>query len=168
MHEFNLDTFTNFALWMHKPWPLPCDPAPDKAPTSPPSPTEVVVYWPAGSGTIDNEVFETFLKRLGPPLGLRAHATNAEVFKLAAQLQVPLVNGRLPFTRTTYELVRVHMGQDLPLGDIREQLHALIDRHCGVQVCASTPQHRRGPLLCCAVRSALLWRGTLAQTVRGF
>lgn len=99
------------------------------------TPQTLITWWHAGSGTIDNDAFEGLLKRLGPPLGLPMHASNAEVFKLAANLDIPLVNGRLPFVRTMFELVRTRMEHELPPGEIREQLQALIDRNFADQVC---------------------------------
>eukprot|EP00892_Ulva_mutabilis_P003109 jgi/Ulvmu1/1279/UM011_0003.1 len=109
-----------------------------------------------GSGSIPSEVFEEFLKRLGPPLGLPANATNGDVFKLAARVNIPLVNGRLPFARTTYELVRSYMQEDLPPGEIREQLHALVNRNFGGTESLEESMTASGSLT--VLRLQLRWR----------
>lgn len=59
-----------------------------------------------GSGTISPEQLQTLLIRTDPPLGLGRTATGRDVLKFVFNLDIPLVNGRVPFHRTVYELVR--------------------------------------------------------------
>ena len=59
-----------------------------------------------GSGTIAPEQLQTLLIRTDPPLGLGRMATGRDVLKFVFNLDIPLVNGRVPFHRTVYELVR--------------------------------------------------------------
>ena len=59
-----------------------------------------------GSGTIAPEQLQSLLIRTDPPLGLGRMATGRDVLKFVFNLDIPLVNGRVPFHRTVYELVR--------------------------------------------------------------
>ncbi len=59
-----------------------------------------------GSGTIAPEQLQTLLIRTDPPLGLGRMATGRDVLRFVFNLDIPLVNGRVPFHRTVYELVR--------------------------------------------------------------
>lgn len=59
-----------------------------------------------GSGTIAPEQLQALLTRTDPPLGLGRTATGRDVLKFVFNLDIPLVNGRVPFHRTVYELVR--------------------------------------------------------------
>lgn len=59
-----------------------------------------------GSGTISPEQLQALLIKTDPPLGLGRTATGRDVLKFVFNLDIPLVNGRVPFHRTVYELVR--------------------------------------------------------------
>lgn len=59
-----------------------------------------------GSGSIAPEQLQALLIRTDPPLGLGRTATGRDVLKFVFNLDIPLVNGRVPFHRTVYELVR--------------------------------------------------------------
>ena len=59
-----------------------------------------------GSGTIAPEQLQALLTRTDPPLGLGRMATGRDVLRFVFNLDIPLVNGRVPFHRTVYELVR--------------------------------------------------------------
>lgn len=59
-----------------------------------------------GSGTIAPEQLQALLIRTDPPLGLGRMATGRDVLKFVFNLDIPLVNGRVSFHRTVYELVR--------------------------------------------------------------
>ena len=59
-----------------------------------------------GSGTIAPEQLQSLLIRTDPPLGLGRMATGRDVLRFVFNLDIPLVNGRVPFHRTVYELVR--------------------------------------------------------------
>lgn len=89
---------------------------------------------PAGSGTINVCSLERFLIALGPPLGLPAGATNLQVFKLAAELDIPLTDGRVPFLRALYELIRVAVYYPLPMSAASYQLECCIAKNFGKQV----------------------------------
>jgi hypothetical protein len=89
----------------------------------------------AGTGSITSGNFEAFLKQLGPPLGLEQEASDAAVYKLAAQLEIPLVEDRLPFLRTLYELLRFCVYHPLPVGSTgRYQIDALVAKHFPTKV----------------------------------
>lgn len=59
-----------------------------------------------GSGTIAPDQLQSLLIRTDPPLGLGRMATGRDVLRFVFNLDIPLVNGRVPFHRTVYELVR--------------------------------------------------------------
>ena len=75
-----------------------------------------------GSGTVAPEDLLEILLRLLPPLGLGPFATEEEVEELARQLNVPLVDGRLHFHRTAYELVKRCSEASAVLGPVSSQL----------------------------------------------
>ena len=77
-----------------------------------------------GSGTIAPEQLQSLLIRTDPPLGLGRMATGRDVLKFVFNLDIPLVNGRVPFHRTVYELVRNVCETQIP------------------EVCSDTAQHR--------------------------
>lgn len=60
--------------------------------------------------------------RLRPPLGLGAGASSKDVLRFVFDLDIPLMNGRVPFHRTSYELVRRCCGTDFPEGLLKEQV----------------------------------------------
>jgi hypothetical protein len=59
-----------------------------------------------GSGTIEPRSLEDLLLRLAPPMGLGPGKDGRAVLRFVFDLDIPLVNGRVPFHRTAYELVR--------------------------------------------------------------
>ena len=63
-----------------------------------------------GSGTIDPRSLEDLLLRLAPPMGLGPGKDGRAVLRFVFDLDIPLVNGRVPFHRTAYELVRRWAG----------------------------------------------------------
>ena len=73
-----------------------------------------------GSGTIAPEQLQALLIRTDPPLGLGRMATGRDVLKFVFNLDIPLVNGRVSFHRTVYELVRNVSETQIP-----EVLHAM-------------------------------------------
>lgn len=81
-----------------------------------------------GSTTIDPKSLEQLLIRLPPPLGLGHYAENNDVLKFVYDLDIPLVDGRVPFHRTAYELVRRCSETIMPQGEIKNQLDRLIDK----------------------------------------
>lgn len=88
----------------------------------------------AGSGTISADEFEAFLTTLGPPLGLPADATNTQVYKLAADLDIPLVDGRVIFLRALYELIRSAVYYPLPVSAASYHLECCINKNFGFKV----------------------------------
>ena len=60
-----------------------------------------------GSGTISAMDMEKLIRRISPPLGVGKHATRVLVVHFIKSLSVPLTpDGRVPFRRTAFELVR--------------------------------------------------------------
>ncbi|GMH39581.1 hypothetical protein BSKO_07479 [Bryopsis sp. KO-2023] len=81
-----------------------------------------------GSTTIDPKSLEQLLIRLQPPLGLGHFADNNDVLKFVYDLDIPLIDGRVPFHRTAYELVRRCSETLMPQGEIKNQLDRLIEK----------------------------------------
>jgi hypothetical protein len=70
--------------------------------------------------------------RLSPPLGLGASASSTDVLRFVFDLDIPLLNGRVPFHRTAYELVRRCSGAEIPQGILKDQVRQELGRHaCG-------------------------------------
>jgi hypothetical protein len=114
----------------------------------------------AGSGTISGDQFEQFLCELEPPLGLSVGASNAQLFKMAASLDIPMVNGRIPFLRVLYELVRIKAYHPLPEGAASYQLDRCIKKHFGKKVCAD---QLRKQVIKCSHGVEQLWQSYLVQ-----
>eukprot|EP00775_Hariotina_reticulata_P006841 gene6841-7059_t len=81
-----------------------------------------------GSGTIDPKDLEGMLLRLSPPLGLGPTASSTDVLRFVFDLDIPLINGRVPFQRTAYELVRRCSGAEIPQGILKDQIDRLVAR----------------------------------------
>lgn len=62
--------------------------------------------------------------RLSPPLGLGRGASSTDVLRFVFDLDIPLLNGRVPFQRTAYELVRRCSGAEIPEGILKDQVGA--------------------------------------------
>jgi hypothetical protein len=60
--------------------------------------------------------------RLSPPLGLGKGASSTDVLRFVFDLDIPLLNGRVPFQRTAYELVRRCSGAEIPEGILKDQV----------------------------------------------
>ncbi|KXZ54859.1 hypothetical protein GPECTOR_4g931 [Gonium pectorale] len=89
---------------------------------------DFVVLWAEyddGSGSIDPRALEELLLRLDPPLGLGPHAHNKEVLRFVYDLDIPLVDGRVPFHKTAFELVKRISQTEIPEGQLKAQLEAL-------------------------------------------
>jgi len=81
---------------------------------------------------MDANQLEVFFRRLPPPLGFGALASDREVYQFVSSLDVPLSNGRVPFYKTAYELVRRATEAHIPDGGIKDDLTRLINKHFGV------------------------------------
>lgn len=81
-----------------------------------------------GSTTIHPKSLEQLLIKLPPPLGLGHYADNNDVLKFVYDLDIPLVDGRVPFHRTIYELARRCSETMMPQGEIKNQLDRLTDK----------------------------------------
>eukprot|EP00198_Chlamydomonas_reinhardtii_P001158 XP_001690493.1 voltage-gated Ca2+ channel, alpha subunit [Chlamydomonas reinhardtii] len=81
-----------------------------------------------GSGTIQPRHLEELLLKLDPPLGLGAYADNKDVLRFVYDLDIPLVNGRVPFHKTAFELVKRCSQATMPEGAIKEQIDRLVDK----------------------------------------
>lgn len=69
-----------------------------------------------GSGTMDPKHLEGLLLRLEPPLGLGPYTENKDVLRFVYDLDIPLVDGRVPFRKTAFELVKRISKADMPEG----------------------------------------------------
>ncbi|KAK9823801.1 hypothetical protein WJX72_005586 [[Myrmecia] bisecta] len=81
-----------------------------------------------GTGTIDPSELEQLILRLSPPLGLGPHADGKDVLRFVYDLEIPLVNGRVPFHRTVYELVRRCSETAIPEGEMKNQIERMIQK----------------------------------------
>ena len=66
-------------------------------------------------GTIAADELESFLTALGAPLRIPVGATNAQVLKFAADVDVCLVGGQVSVLRTLYKLIRRAVYYPLPV-----------------------------------------------------
>lgn len=89
------------------------------------------------AGTIDPKNLELLLLRVQPPLGLGRHASGADVLRFVYSLDIPLVNLKVPFYRTLYELVRRCSAARIPEGARGTTLNIAVCLRC-----ASGAQHR--------------------------
>lgn len=59
-----------------------------------------------GSTNITPKQLELILVRLPPPLGLGPYADSNDVLRFVYELDIPIIDGKVPFYRTAFELVR--------------------------------------------------------------
>ncbi|GLI63280.1 hypothetical protein VaNZ11_006186 [Volvox africanus] len=81
-----------------------------------------------GSGTILPRHLEELLLRLDPPLGLGPYADNKDVLRFVYDLDIPLVNARVPFHKTAFELVKRCSQATMPEGAIKEHMDRLVNK----------------------------------------
>ncbi|KAI8464917.1 MAG: Ion transport protein-domain-containing protein [Monoraphidium minutum] len=81
-----------------------------------------------GTGSIDPQNLEALLLRLPPPLGLGPGAEGKDVLRFVFDLDIPLVQGRVPFHRTVFELVKRCSGTQIPEGLLKDQIDRLVAR----------------------------------------
>lgn len=86
------------------------------------------------AGTIDSKDLEDLLRRLSPPLGLGQSATNTDVLRFVYSLDIPLIDLRVPFHKTLYELVRRCSGARMPEGEPLPPLLAGCRLACALRV----------------------------------
>eukprot|EP00951_Prasinocladus_malaysianus_P050345 scaffold679489_cov39-Prasinocladus_malaysianus.AAC.1 len=79
-----------------------------------------------GSGTITPRNLHDLLTRLNPPLGLGPMTTNAELVKFVSSLDIPLENGRVPFQRTLFELIRRVSETEIPEGQMKDGIDRMV------------------------------------------
>jgi len=80
-----------------------------------------------GSGTILPKDLEELLLELDPPLGLGPDASSKDVLRFVYDLDIPLVNGRVPFHKTAFELVKRVSQSNIPEGAVKEQMDKMAD-----------------------------------------
>ena len=110
-----------------------------------------------GSGTIAPEQLQTLLIRTDPPLGLGRMATGRDVLKFVFNLDIPLVNGRVPFHRTVYELVRNVSETQIPevnvhtvTSALQRRLHTLKVQSFSIAIVSMfAPETMRKSTACC-------------------
>ena len=81
-----------------------------------------------GSTNISPKQLEHILVRLPPPLGLGPYADSNDVLRFVYDLDIPVIDGRVPFHRTAYELVRRCCETVMPQGEIKNQLDKLVEK----------------------------------------
>ena len=76
-----------------------------------------------GSGTVEGADLERLLRRVPPPLGIGAGTSRVLTVHFIKSLNVPLTpEGRVPFRRVAFELVRRVCECDMPPGEMRDRI----------------------------------------------
>lgn len=65
---------------------------------------------------------------LDEPLGFGTNCRGSDVLRFVYELDIPLVNGRVPFHRAIYELVRRCSFAEIPEGALRDELDRMVTR----------------------------------------
>lgn len=84
-----------------------------------------------GTRTITPRDLHDLLIRLTPPLGLGPTVTNIQLLKFVSGLNIPLVNGRVPFHRVLFELVRRVSETEIPEGKMKDGIDEMVSNAFG-------------------------------------
>uniref|UniRef100_A0A061RPV3 Voltage-dependent calcium channel L type alpha-1D n=1 Tax=Tetraselmis sp. GSL018 TaxID=582737 RepID=A0A061RPV3_9CHLO len=95
---------------------------------------ELWSHYDDGTSTITPRDLHHLLTRLSPPLGLSRSTTNAELLRFVASLDIPLENGRVPFHRTLFELVRRVSETEIPEGQMKDGIENMVKNAFGNQM----------------------------------
>ena len=116
-----------------------------------------------GSGTISAMDMEKLIRRISPPLGVGKHATRVLVVHFIKSLSVPLTpDGRVPFRRTAFELVRRVSECDMPPGEMRDRIEYSI-RKAFPDIWEPIPDELSWSALMCVIRVQRHWRALSAS-----
>lgn len=77
------------------------------------------------------------------------------MLRFVFDLDIPLLNGRVPFQRTAYELVRRCSGAEIPEGILKDQVGA-VSSACWLQCCLCIPREAAGWFYC-TLMSGIGW-----------
>ena len=116
-----------------------------------------------GSGTISATDMEKLIRRINMPLGVGKHASRVLVVHFIKSLNVPLtLDGRVPFRRTAFELVRRVSECDMPPGEMRDRIEYSI-RKAFPDIWEPIPDELSWALLMVVIRVQRHWRALTAS-----
>lgn len=115
-----------------------------------------------GTGTISGVDLERLLKKIPPPLGIGHHSSGVLTVHFIKALNVPLSKeGRVPFRRTAFELVRRVCECDMPPGEMRDKIEYGI-RKAFPDIWEPIPDELSWSALMCVIRVQRHWREVTA------
>jgi hypothetical protein len=119
-----------------------------------------------GSGTISAMDMELLIRRIHPPLGVGKKATRVLIVHFIKSLSVPLTaDGRVPFRRTVFELVRRVSECDMPPGEMRDRIEYSI-RKAFPDIWEPIPDELSWSALMCVIRVQRHWRELSANRAK--
>lgn len=111
-----------------------------------------------GSGTVEGADLERLLRRVPPPLGIGAGTSRVLTVHFIKSLNVPLTpEGRVPFRRVAFELVRRVCECDMPPGEMRDRIEYGV-RKAFPDIWEPIPDELSWSALMCVVRVQRHWR----------
>ena len=115
-----------------------------------------------GTGTISGVDLERLLKKIPPPLGIGQYSSGVLTVHFIKALNVPLSKeGRVPFRRTAFELVRRVCECDMPPGEMRDRIEYGI-RKAFPDIWEPIPDELSWSALMCVIRVQRHWREVTA------
>ncbi|GAB4819675.1 hypothetical protein N2152v2_006721 [Parachlorella kessleri] len=117
-----------------------------------------------GTSLIEPKDLEQILMRLKPPMGLGNKANGTDVVRFVFALDIPLVDGKVPFYRTAFELVKKGAHAEIPQGELKSKLDRMIRRFLNKHG-AEVPENdmMSFSVACTVVRIQRHWRGLVAK-----
>jgi hypothetical protein len=111
-----------------------------------------------GSGTVEGADLERLLRRVPPPLGIGAGTSRVLTVHFIRSLNVPLTpEGRVPFRRVAFELVRRVCECDMPPGEMRDRIEHGV-RKAFPDIWEPIPDELSWSALMCVIRVQRHWR----------
>lgn len=111
-----------------------------------------------GSGTVEGADLERLLRRVPPPLGIGAGTSRVLTVHFIKSLNVPLTpEGRVPFRRVAFELVRRVCECDMPPGEMRDRIEYGV-RKAFPDIWEPIPDELSWSALMCVIRVQRHWR----------
>lgn len=111
-----------------------------------------------GTGTISPADMELLIRRIKVPLGVGNKASRVFVVHFIKSLNLPLtLEGRVPFRRTAFELVRRVSECDMPPGEMRDRIEYSI-RKAFPDIWEPIPDELSWAALMCVIRVQRHWR----------
>ena len=115
-----------------------------------------------GTGTISGVDLERLLKKIPPPLGIGQYSSGVLTVHFIKALNVPLSKeGRVPFRRTAFELVRRVCECDMPPGEMRDRIEYGI-RKAFPDIWEPIPDELSWSARMCVIRVQRHWREVTA------